>query len=114
MTLTWPSLPTSCDGAPAVFPEFFRMDSWETLPLCFDASGMLGSTPILFASAQLIQLNVGTDYAAGRAGPVQIDGASMTQIVTSLVPHQRYRLVIQFSTDGVTIWAPYLIVECVA
>jgi len=114
MSLTWPTL-SACDASPAVFPEYFRMDSWETLPLTFDASALLGTGgQILSATAQLIQLNIGQDYTAGRYGPVQIDGTSMTQIVTQLVPRQRYRLVIQFTSDGLTVWAPYLIVECVA
>jgi|SRR5215469_9348592 len=114
MSLTWPSL-SSCDASPAVFPEYFRMTSQETLPLTFDASALVDADQnINWATAQLIQLNLGTDYAAGRYGPVQIDGATLTQIVTALIPRQRYRLVLQFSTDPNTIWAPYLIVDCVA
>ena len=111
--MTWP--PLTCDSSPAVFPEYFRMTSLETLPLTFDASALVDADQnINSAVAQLIQLNVGVDYAAGRYGPVQINGTDLTQIVTALVPRQRYRLVIQFTSDGLTVWAPYLIVECVA
>ncbi len=113
MALSWPS--SSCDSGPAVFPEYFRMSSWETLPLTFDATNLLGDGQSIYgATAMLIQLSSGTDFAAGRYGPVQVDGALLTQIVTALAPHQRYRLVMQFSTDANTVWAPYLIVDCVA
>jgi len=91
------------------------MTSQETLPLTFDASALItNGQQISGATAQLIQLSLGTDYAAGRYGPVAVAGAQLTQIVTALVPHQRYRLVMQFSTDANTIWAPYLILDCVA
>jgi hypothetical protein len=112
--MTWPAL--VCDSNPAVYPEFFRMDSWEQLPLTFDCSSVVDVGQSIFptASAQLIQLNIGRPYAGGLYGPVQQNGTDLTQIVYHLVPPNRYRLVMQFQTDAQTIWAPYLIIECVA
>jgi hypothetical protein len=108
--MTWPAL--VCDSNPAVSPEFFRMDSWEQLPLTFDCSSV--GQNISLPSAQLIQLNVGQPYPDGLYGPVQQSGTDLTQIVYHLVPPNRYRLVMQFQTAPQTIWAPYLIIECVA
>jgi hypothetical protein len=109
------SLTACCDGDPAVYPEFFRMDSWEQLPLTFDCSSVVDvGQGISMASAQLIQLTTGRSYLGGLYGPVQVSGTDLTQIVYQLVPPNRYRLVMQFQTAPQTIWAPYLIIECVA
>lgn len=91
------------------------MDSWEQLPLTFDCSSVVNAGQIIsMASAQLIQLNIGRAYAGGLYGAVQINGTDLTQVVYQLVPPNRYRLVMQFQTAPQTIWAPYLIIECVA
>jgi hypothetical protein len=89
------------------------MGSGETLPLTFDASGIvLEGEAISNATAQLVQIDTGLDYAAGRLGDVAIAGTDLTQTVTGLLPRKRYRLVIQFEVAVNKVWAPYLMIEC--
>lgn len=102
---------TCCSIAVSDLP--FAMASQETLPLSFDLSEVLQvSESISNATAQLIQLDTGQDYAAGRQGTVAVQGAVLTQVVTGLSPRKRYRLVIQFQAAIGKIWAPYLLIDC--
>jgi len=97
----------------AVSPDSFEMASQETLPITFDAASLLlGGETISLASAELIQLDTGLDYAAGKLGPVAVAGSALTQTVTALVPRKRYRLIIQFTVAANKTWAPYLLIEC--
>jgi hypothetical protein len=97
----------------AVNPDAFLMASQETLPLTFDATSiLLPGESIGSATAQLVQVDTGADYAAGRVGAVAVAGADLTQTVTGLVPRKRYRLVIQFNVAIGKTWAPYLMIEC--
>jgi hypothetical protein len=97
----------------AVSPETFPMASQETLPLTFDATDqLLAGETISNPTAQLIQLDTGQDYAAGRQGAVVVAGALLTQTVTALVPRKRYRLVIRFEVALGKAWAPYLLIDC--
>jgi hypothetical protein len=97
----------------AVTPEIFEMGSLETLPLTFSAADLIlpGET-ISEASAQLVQVDTGVDYIAGRLGEVAVAGTDLTQTVTGLVPRKRYRLSIQFTVAVDKVWAPYLTIEC--
>jgi len=97
----------------AVNPDAFQMSSFETLPLTFDASDIvLPGESIATAIAQLVQVDTGVDYAAGRVGAVAVAGTELTQTVTALLPRKRYRLVIQFQVAVGKVWAPYLMIEC--
>ena len=97
----------------AVAPGSFEMASQETLPITFDASSLLlVGESISVANAELIQLDTGVDYIAGRLGPVAVAGTQLTQTVTGLVPRKHYRLVIQFTVAINKTWAPYLLIEC--
>ena len=97
----------------AVNPDAFLMGSLETLPLTFDASGIvLPGETIGTATAQLVQLDTGAEYSAGRVGQVAVAGTDLTQTVTALVPRKRYRLVIQFQVAVNKVWAPYLVIDC--
>jgi hypothetical protein len=89
------------------------MGSQESLPLSFDASAvLLVGESISNAESQLIQIDNGQDYVAGRPTGVTVAGALLTQTVTALQPRKRYRLVIQFSVALNKTWAPYLMIDC--
>jgi hypothetical protein len=97
----------------AVSPGSFEMASQETLPITFDATSLLlTGESISVASAELVQMDTGIDYSAGKLGPVAVAGAQVTQTVTGLVPRKRYRLTIQFTVAVNKTWAPYLVIEC--
>lgn len=97
----------------AVNPEIFQMASQETLPITFDATSiLLPGESISSATAQLVQLDTGVEYAAGRLGTVAVAGTELTQTVTALAPRKRYRLVMQFAVAANKVWAPYLTIEC--
>lgn len=97
----------------AVNPDAFQMGSLETLPLTFDASDIvLPGETIATATAQLVQVDTGLDYEAGRIGQVAVAGTDLTQTVTGLLPRKRYRLVIQFEVAVGKVWAPYLLIDC--
>jgi hypothetical protein len=97
----------------SVSPQVFEMGSLETLPLTFDASDLvLEGEAISSATSQLVQIDTGQDYAAGRLGDVAVAGTDLTQTVTGLLPRKRYRLVIQFEVAVNKVWAPYLLIEC--
>jgi len=97
----------------AVSPGTFQMASQETLPITFDATSiLLPGESIVSATAQLVQVDTGQDYAAGRLGTVAVAGSEVTQTVTALAPRKRYRLVIQFEVAVNKVWAPYLTIEC--
>jgi hypothetical protein len=89
------------------------MGSQETLPLTFDATSLLleGET-ISNATAELVQIDTGLEYANGRLGNPAVAGTEVTQTVTGLVPRKRYRLVMQLEVAVNKVWAPYLLIEC--
>src|SRR5579871_6873178 len=68
--------------------------SVETLALMADMSAELGqSETIGSASVELIQLDTGTNYAAGLSGTPTVSGGKVvTQVVTNLVAGKRYLL----------------------
>ena len=97
----------------SVCPESLEMSSYETLPLAFDVADLLlvGETPTA-ATAQLIQIDTGMDYASGHPGSPIIQGTQLVQTVTGLQIGKRYRLVMQFQAAPGKIWAPSLLIEC--
>lgn len=97
----------------AVSPNVFVMGSQETLPIAFDVSALLltGETPSS-PSAQLIQIDTGTNYTAGMSGGPAFAANIVTQTVTGLTPRKRYRLVISFQAATGKTWSPYLNIEC--
>lgn len=96
-----------------VSPDVFQMGSQETLPLTFDAAGVLADgESIQTATASLVQVDTGLDYVAGRTGGVTVAGTDLTQVVTALQARKRYRLVIRFEISSQKVWAPYLLIDC--
>ncbi len=96
-----------------VSPDWFPMGSQETLPLTFDASEvLLEGESIQSATAELVQVDTGVDYTAGRVGGVTVLGTDLTQVVSALQARKRYRLVIRFTINAQKVWAPYLLIEC--
>lgn len=95
-------------------PSYFEMASTETLPLALSFVPLLEEgESIESAVVTLTNTLKRTDHSASLVGDPDISAGVVTQVVTALLPGQRYRLAATATISATKTWTVALELVCV-